>query len=145
MSSTPFTTISGHAAVLSDPSIAHIFILHASLPNTSNFRCKIAQIFFEARLQKTAAPSSRFLRRVLRKESVVEGKVEGRRRDAGAVGKVVRAELGCGAVGRAELAGWPVYRVARVEMDGWSGYMDAPGARSVGEVRSEGRAWVAVV
>jgi hypothetical protein len=74
------------------------------------------------------------LRGVLRKDSVVEGQVEGRRKDAGAVGKV----------GRAELAGWPVYKVARVEMDGWSGYIEAPGARSMGEVRGEWRTWVAV-
>jgi hypothetical protein len=123
MSSTPFPTISGHAAVLSDPSIAHIFILRSSLPRTPSFRCKVAHKDFEAGLQNTAVPSSQFLRRVLRKDAVVEGQVEGRRRDAGEVGKVVRAELDCGAVGRAELAGWPAYKVARVEMDGWSGYI----------------------
>jgi hypothetical protein len=134
MSFTPLTTISGHAAVLSDPSITHIVILRSSLPNTSNFRCKIAQKDFEAGLQKTAVPSSWFLRRVMRKDSVVEGQVEGKRRDAGAVGKV----------GRAELAGWPVYKVARVEMDGWSGYIEAPGTQSMGEVRCEWRTWVAV-
>jgi hypothetical protein len=144
MSSTPLTTISGHAAVLSDPSITHIVILCSSLPRTPSFRCKVAQKDLEAGLQETVAPSSRFLRRVLRKDSVVEGQVKGKRRDAGEVGKVVRAELDCRAVVRAELAGWSVYKVARVEMDGWSGYIEAPGARSMGEVRVEWRAWVAV-
>jgi hypothetical protein len=144
MSSTPLTTISGHAAALSDHSITHIVLLRSSLPRTPPFRCNVAQKDFETTLQKIAAPSSRFLRRVLRKDSVVQGKVEGRRRDAGAVGQVVREELDCRAVVRAELAGWSVYKVARMEMDGWSVYIEAPGARSMGEVRVEWRAWVAV-